>query len=148
MEIQAVVDGEVIAADETGRPQFCELLRVPRSACYVAFDILWVDVTDLRSLPLRERRCRLQTILPKGSPVVSEALFVVGRGCELFELMRVHDLEGIVAKRLDGSVRPARPMAEDQKPRLLAEGGERRPVQRAAAAAGAFRGLVVRNQDA
>ena len=35
-------DGEVIAVDETGRPQFYELLRVPRSASYVAFDILWL----------------------------------------------------------------------------------------------------------
>ena len=35
---EAVIDGEVIAADETGRPQFYELLRVPRSASYVAFD--------------------------------------------------------------------------------------------------------------
>jgi len=38
---EAVIDGEVIAADETGRPQFYELLRMPRSASYVAFDILW-----------------------------------------------------------------------------------------------------------
>jgi ATP-dependent DNA ligase len=40
---EAVIDGEVIAADETGRPQFYELLRVPRSASYVAFDILWLN---------------------------------------------------------------------------------------------------------
>jgi ATP-dependent DNA ligase len=32
--------------------------------------------------------------------VISEALSVQGRGRELFELMRAHDLEGIVAKRL------------------------------------------------
>jgi len=74
---------------------------VPRSACYVAFDILWLDGTDLRSLPLGERRRRLPCMLPKGSPIVSEALSVVGRGCELFELMCSNDLEGIVAKRLD-----------------------------------------------
>ena len=78
----AIIDGEVIVADETGRPRFYELLRVPRSACYVAFDI-----TDLRSLPLDERRRRLQGILPKRSPIVSEALSVAGRGRELFELM-------------------------------------------------------------
>jgi bifunctional non-homologous end joining protein LigD len=66
----------------------------------VAFDILWADGTDLRALPLSERRQRLQSILPKGSPMVSEALSVAGRGRELFELMRTNDLEGIVAKRL------------------------------------------------
>jgi ATP-dependent DNA ligase len=51
-------------------------------------------------LPLDERRRRLQGILPKGSPIVSEALSVEGRGRELFELMCVNDLEGVVAKRL------------------------------------------------
>ena len=96
----AIIDGEVIAVDETGRPQFYELLRVPRSASYVAFDILWLNGTDLRALPLDERRQRLQGILPKGSPIVSEALSVAGRGRELFELMCANDLEGIVAKRL------------------------------------------------
>jgi bifunctional non-homologous end joining protein LigD len=80
---EAVIDGEVILADEIGRPQFYELLRVPRSACYAAFDILWADGTDLRSLPLDERRRRLEGILPKGSPIVSEALSVAGRGREI-----------------------------------------------------------------
>jgi ATP-dependent DNA ligase len=54
-------------------------------------------VRDLRPLPLSER---LQSILPNGSAIISEALPVTGRGHELFELMRAHDLEGIVAKRL------------------------------------------------
>ena len=73
---------------------------MPRSACYLAFDVLWLDGADLRSLPLSERRQRLLDILPKGSPIVSEALSVPGRGRDLFELMCVNDLEGIVAKRL------------------------------------------------
>ena len=73
----------MIAVDENGRPQFYELLRVPQSASYVAFDILWADGTDLRALPLDERRRRLQGILPKGSPIVSEALSVAGRGREI-----------------------------------------------------------------
>jgi ATP-dependent DNA ligase len=48
-------------------------------------------------LPLSERRRRLQSVLPKGLPIVSEALSVAGRGRELFELMCDNDL---VAKRL------------------------------------------------
>jgi bifunctional non-homologous end joining protein LigD len=97
---EAVLDGEVIAADKTGRPQFYDLLR--RSGCpiYVAFDVLWLNGTDLRSLPLRERRQRLQAMLPAGSPTLCEAVSVEGRGRELFELMCANDLEGIVAKRL------------------------------------------------
>jgi hypothetical protein len=54
----------------------------------------------LRALPLTERRKSLQGIVSKGSPIVSEALSVEGRGRELFELMCANDLEGIVAKRL------------------------------------------------
>jgi bifunctional non-homologous end joining protein LigD len=97
---EAVIDGEVIAADATGRPQFWDLLRGARVPAYVAFDLVWRDGADLRSLPLSERRRLLQSILPAGSPVIAEAVSVEGRGCELFELMRAHDLEGVVAKRL------------------------------------------------
>jgi bifunctional non-homologous end joining protein LigD len=103
---EAIIDGEVIAVDETGRPQFYDLVRRTRAPAYVAFDILWLDAADLRSLPLGEGRRRLQSILPKGAPIVSEALSVAGRGRELFELMREHDLEGIVAKRLDDPYDP------------------------------------------
>jgi bifunctional non-homologous end joining protein LigD len=67
---------------------------------YVAFDVIWLDGADLRSLPFSARRRSLQGILPKGSPVISEAVSVMGRGRELYDLMRAHDLEGIVAKRL------------------------------------------------
>jgi bifunctional non-homologous end joining protein LigD len=97
---EAIIDGEVIAVDETGRPQFHDLLRRAPAPAYVAFDLLWVDGVDLRSLPLSERRQRLQAILPTGSAIVSDALSVTGRGCELFDLMCSNDLEGIVAKHL------------------------------------------------
>jgi len=36
----AILDGEVIAADETSRPQFYDLLRRTRGAAYIPFDIL------------------------------------------------------------------------------------------------------------
>src|SRR5690348_7895902 len=97
----AILDGEVIAADETGRPQFYDLLRRTGKPAYVAFDLLWLNGADLRSLPLSKRRRCLQSVLPKGSSVISEALGVEERGRDLFKLMEVHDLEGIVAKRRD-----------------------------------------------
>jgi bifunctional non-homologous end joining protein LigD len=102
----AILDGEVIAADETGRPQFYDLIRRTRPPAYVAFDILWLNGTDLRALPLSERRRRLITILPARSSAISETLSVSGRGTELFELMCANDLEGIVAKRLDDPYNP------------------------------------------
>jgi bifunctional non-homologous end joining protein LigD len=80
----AILDGEMIAVGETGRPQFCDLLRRARAPAYVAFDILWLDGTDLRRLPLRERRKRLQEILPARSPIVSEALSIVAGAINSF----------------------------------------------------------------
>jgi bifunctional non-homologous end joining protein LigD len=79
---EAITDGEVIAVDETGRPVFIDLLQRKQTPAYVAFDIFWLNGDDLRSLSLGERRRRLQSILPKGSPIVSEALSVEGRGRE------------------------------------------------------------------
>jgi bifunctional non-homologous end joining protein LigD len=96
----AILDGEVIAADETGRPRFYDLLRRTREPSYVSFDVLWLNGLDLRCLPFSDRRQRLLGILPKGSRFISEAPAIPGRGRELFDLMRAHDLEGIVAKRL------------------------------------------------
>jgi len=46
----AVFDGEVIASDDTGRPQFYELLWRSRRPTYVAFDLLWLNGADLRAL--------------------------------------------------------------------------------------------------
>ena len=50
-----VLDGELVASDKTGRPQFYEFLRGTRLPSYVAFDVIWLNGTDLRSLPLHDR---------------------------------------------------------------------------------------------
>ena len=70
----------------------------------MAFDVIWLDGVDLRALPLIERRRHLQSILPKGSAIISEALSVTGRDHKLFELMCAHDLEGVVAKRFEAEL--------------------------------------------
>src|SRR5215471_887522 len=44
----AILDGEVICIDETGRPIFLDLLR-RKEPCFIAFDLLWVNGEDLRS---------------------------------------------------------------------------------------------------
>ena len=62
----AILDSELVATDETSRPQFYVLIRRTRRPSYVAFDL--VPGADLRSLPLRERRRRLRGILPKEIP--------------------------------------------------------------------------------
>ena len=103
----AIIDGEIIAADETCRPVFMDLVRGTPAPAYVAFDVVWLDRADLQSLPLHEHRRLLRENLPKRSPIVSEALPVEGRGRELFELMCKNDLEGVVAKRVADPYEPS-----------------------------------------
>jgi len=96
----AILDGEVICADETGRPIFLEMLRGRHPVCFIAFDLLWLNGNDLRPLPLVERKKRLKRLLRRRSNhLIAEAMSVEGRGKALMAAVEEHDLEGIVAKR-------------------------------------------------
>jgi bifunctional non-homologous end joining protein LigD len=95
----AILDGEVICVDETGRPIFIDLLR-RKEPCFVAFDLLWLNGEDLRPLPLVERKKRLKRLMARRSNhLIAEAMSVGGRGKALMAAVEEHDLEGIVAKR-------------------------------------------------
>ena len=48
-----IFDGEIVALDEAGRPRFKWLMFRRRAPVYVAFDVLYADGQDLRSVPLR-----------------------------------------------------------------------------------------------
>jgi bifunctional non-homologous end joining protein LigD len=52
----AVLDGEIVAVDETGLPAFYDLMKRKREVVYFAFDLLWLNGKDLRDLPLLERK--------------------------------------------------------------------------------------------
>jgi bifunctional non-homologous end joining protein LigD len=129
----AILDGEIIAPDATGRPQFYDLLRDTRTAAYVAFDVLWLNGADLRALPLTERRRHLQTILPAESAIISEALSVTGSWHRLFELMCTHDLEGVVAKRLRDGYGPRARWLKIKNPSYSQNEGRRELFDRSAA---------------
>jgi bifunctional non-homologous end joining protein LigD len=141
---EAILDGEVIVADTTGRPQFYDLLRGRPAPAYVAFDLLWIDGVDLRPKPLRERRAALRRLLPEGSPALAEAVSVEGRGCGLYKLMCAHDLEGDRSQALGRSVWPSDAVVEDQEPGLHAGGGPGRVVQQRAQLAADTLGRLTR----
>lgn len=97
--VDAILEGEVIAVDETGRPNL-RTSQAQAGAHLSSSILLWLDSADSRTLPQSERRRRLRDVLPKKSAMISEALSVTGKGRKLFDLECAHDLEGVVAKRL------------------------------------------------
>jgi bifunctional non-homologous end joining protein LigD len=110
---QAIVDGEVVALDEHGRPQFSLLqdhtgIRTGRAPggkrrsesaqiVYQAFDLLHLDGQSLLAVPLEERKRLLRSRL-RPHPLVRYAGHVDTDGLAFFEAARRQELEGIVAK--------------------------------------------------
>ena len=118
---KAVLDGEVVAFDDAGRPSFQRLqrrmhvrdadqvrrLRDEVPVTYVAFDLLVVDGEPLLGLPYAERRARLEALGLEGDHWRTPA-YHRGDGASLLELTSAQGLEGIVGKRLDSLYRPGK----------------------------------------
>jgi bifunctional non-homologous end joining protein LigD len=102
----AVLDGEVCALDEQGRPSFSAMQQAKPGTpiVYETFDLLEVDGEPLVDLPLRERRARLEQLIDRRSTTVrlSDAF---EDGDALYEAATAQHLEGIVAKRADSPYR-------------------------------------------
>jgi bifunctional non-homologous end joining protein LigD len=102
----AVVDGEVIALDGHGEPDFALLqARIkgrgaaaePNPFLYEVFDLMHLDGRSLVDKPLEERRRLLSSIL-RTDPRVRLSEHVEAEGIAFFEAARVRGLEGIMAK--------------------------------------------------
>jgi ATP-dependent DNA ligase len=103
---EAILDGEVVALDSQGRQNFRDLLADRGNLHYAAFDALWVNGRDLRSLPLTRRKRALMGLVPATTAVVSQVFSIEERGRDLFDAAERLDLDGIVAKRKADPYRP------------------------------------------
>ncbi len=95
-----VVDGEVCALDEQGRPSFSAMQQgKPGTAIvYAVFDVLEIDGAHVLDLPLTERRARLEQLLDARSTTVRlSPLFADGDA--LLQAAAEQKLEGVMAKR-------------------------------------------------
>ena len=97
----AVLDGEIACVDENGRPVFRDLLFRRRQCVFIAFDLLYLNGKDLRTLPLIERKAMLKKLLRRKRSRMLYLDHVEGDGRLLFEQIVKMDLEGIVCKRKD-----------------------------------------------
>jgi len=116
-----VLDGEIVAQDELGRPSFQLLQRrmhvndarqiarlsVAVPVTYYVFDLLGFDRFDTRGLPLEERKHLLSEFIHSEGPV-RYCDHVVGRGKDFYLAIAEHDLEGVVAKLRDAPYRGTR----------------------------------------
>ena len=116
---RAILDGEIVALDDEGRPSFSLMQqrtgfkagkrRLPRRegvpVVYYAFDLLYLDGFDLRRVPLEQRKQLLQDRIITDSLAADEREVIhfsdhyPEKGVALFEAARQRGLEGIVAKK-------------------------------------------------
>jgi bifunctional non-homologous end joining protein LigD len=97
----AVVDGEVVALDRHGEPDFALLqARLKGGSAgfvYQVFDLLALDGESLLGRPLRERKERLREVL-RDDPRVHYSGHVEGAGTAFYEAAAARHLEGVMAK--------------------------------------------------
>jgi bifunctional non-homologous end joining protein LigD len=116
---EAVLDGEIVAFDENGRPSFERLqsrmhvrgpsqvkrLQASTPVVYAIFDLLYLDGESLLERPYEERRERLAELGLQG-PAWRVPEHHPGIGRALLEATKAQGLEGVVAKRLDSCYYP------------------------------------------
>lgn len=116
----AILDGEIIAFDDRGRPSFQALqprihahgasarrLAAENPVTYMLFDLLWLDGHSLLDLPYAQRRERLEALELDGAHWQTPPSHR-GEGRALLRATADQQLEGVVAKRLDAPYRPGR----------------------------------------
>ena len=118
---EVILDGEVVALDENGRPSFEQIQQrmgltsendvrrkmktVPVS--YMVFDVLWQDGHSLMTSAYVDRRAQLAGLKLSG-PSWQTSPFEKGGGHEMLEASLKGGLEGVMAKRLDAQYEPGR----------------------------------------
>lgn len=99
---RAIIDGEIIVLDDSGKPSFQRLqnysARDKHVIQYYVFDIIELDGKTIVDLPLLERKKMLKEMLPE-SNVIRYCDHVEDEGKMLFREMQKMGLEGMIAKR-------------------------------------------------
>ena len=117
-----VIDGEVIALDDDGRPSFSMLQNYGASEApvlYFVFDVVVLAGRDVMREPLEARRELLeQKILPRLCEPVRYAAPLDAALPVLVESVKAQGLEGLVAKRLDSRYEPGLRSGAWQKMRV------------------------------
>ena len=109
----ARLDGELIALDADGQPDFNGLQKTLSGEAnaplaYVLFDLPYLEGWDLSRTPLIQRKAVLQALLEDPPAHLSYSSHVVGDGAQVFAAATAQKLEGIMSKRADSPYRGGR----------------------------------------
>jgi bifunctional non-homologous end joining protein LigD len=112
---EAIVDGEVVALDASGRPDFGLLQErigagrsgAPVPLVFQAFDLLYLDGRSLLDVPLEQRKKLLELVI-RPTTRVHVAPAIDTEGIAFFEAAKAQALEGIVAKHRQSRYEPGR----------------------------------------
>ncbi len=105
-----VVDGEVVALDDSGRPDFHRLQHYGAEQSriqYFVFDLLIWNGRDLTEMPLTERRKLLKSIKLRSPRIRVSEQFDISAS-DMLAAIRQQGLEGVVAKRKDSVYEPGK----------------------------------------
>lgn len=99
-----ILDGEIVAYDENGRPNFQLLQQIgdnPNLALvYQVFDLLWLNGHSTEELPLIQRKELLKEALTE-TDVIKYCDHIPEKGIAFFNQMKKMQLEGMIAKKSD-----------------------------------------------
>ena len=99
-----VVDGEVVALDDSGRPNFSMLAQFRSEASrihYFIFDVLVCNDRDLTKLSLCQRRETMKSVLKLRSPRIRIVEQFEVSASDILAAVRQQQLEGVIGKRKD-----------------------------------------------
>ena len=105
----AMLDGEIVAFDQTGRPSFQQLQHRTATGTairYFAFDLLHLNGKDLQAESLKSRRAALRELVAGSELDFSDDL--PGTAAQVIEAVAQVGLEGVIAKRRDSRYEPGK----------------------------------------
>ena len=107
---KVILDGEVVAVDEKGIPDFQALQHFDSTGSkkmlmYYVFDVLHLNEMDTISLPLLDRKSLLPDILADLRSIVY-CDHIVGMGTAFYNLAISKGMEGVIAKKADSTYEP------------------------------------------
>ena len=119
---ETVIDGEIVALDESGRPSFNALQNHGSSQTpllYYVFDLMVLAGKNVMGEPLSRRRELLEgQVLPKLREPVRYSPVLEASLPDLIESVKAQGLEGLVAKRVDSRYDPGQRSGVWQKMRV------------------------------